>query len=405
MSKNNKVVLVEDIQVSAADMVLPAALIFLLLYFPLSMIVGAKEEPIWGTLLLLVCFLVIFGILYGLKFISTRGNSPLPYFLRFINANVGLNSINWLVIIFAAICAIGCWFTGNGWASAACIAICVGFAVNLNVGDKLWELDEVGKGWEPNHKPTFSPVVPTAPPGTNLVKRIFSWDKVLDEKNITHEKEEFEVVFAEPDFKDGSSPEYVRAKNPFLKNLPNSDKDYVDFASQVKPGSGNKFETAAISQIIKSAEDLSAKYSLPDYEMYDLLLKFCQYNIKYIVDEESEPIFCRPEYFRFPGETLFDKEGDCDCKSVLAYNLFDMIGAQVELVTVCINSDDNPNHGLNHAAIIIKDGKIPLPPQYNKEVFGKNVNPIEGVFCEATSEGYDPGKYSPNMDKDTVQIC
>lgn len=405
MSKNNKVVLVEDVQVSAADMVLPATLLFLLLYYPLTMVVGARENPVSGTLFLLLFFLVIFGILYGLKFISTRGNTPLPYFLKFINSNVGLDITNWLVIILALVCTIGCWFTGNGWVSAACIAICIGFAVNLTIGDKYWELDEFGEGWKPSHKPSFSPVVPTAPPGTNLVKRIFSWDKILDEKNITHGEERFEVVFAEPDFKDDSSSEYVREKNPFLKAQPCSDKDYVDFASKVKPGSGNKFETAAISQIIQSAEEISAKYSLPDYEMYDLLLKFCQYNINYIVDEKSEPIFCTPEYFRFPGETLFDQEGDCDCKSVLAYNLFDMIGAKVELVSVCINSDDNPNHGLNHAAIILKDGKIPLPPQYNKEVFGKNVNPIEGVFCEATSKGYDPGNYSPNMDKDTVTIC
>lgn len=402
---NNNTALVKDVQVSALDMVLPATLLFLILYFPLSLVVGVRESPLIGTIILLLIWMAFCGVFYGIKFFMSRGNMPIPYIIRFINANVGLNLTNIIIIVLALICGIGCWFTGSPWICAACIATCIGFASNLAAGQMLWELDEMGEGWVPSHSPNFSPNPPPIPQGTKEVKRTFSWNKVLDDKNIAHGDESFEVSFAEPDYTDEKSADFVRTKNPFYSNQPTTEDEYTQFASQVKPGSGNQFETAAISKIIQSAEDLCKKYSLADYEMYDLLLKFCQYNVNYMEDEKSQPIKCIREYYRFPGESLFDKEGDCDCKATLAYGLFKMIGANVELVSVCIADDQNGGKGLNHAAIILKDGKIPFPPSYKKDRFGAQATPIEGVFCDATPEGYDPGEYSPNMVKETVTIC
>ena len=174
-------------------------------------------------------------------------------------------------------------------------------------------------------------------------------------------------------------------------------------AAQVKNGSGDPYEITALSQIIQSAEDVCDKYHLAEYEMYDLLLKFCQMNIEYKVDDECDSIGRRTEYFRFPGETLFDLEGDCDCKSVLAYSLFSLLGADAELVTVCINSDHNPNHLRNHAALILKNNpnKVKLPPTYPL-VNLKGIGSV--VFCDATAEGMPPGEYSPDMDLDSVTI-
>ena len=284
------------------------------------------------------------------------------------------------------------------------MTVCLSVLLPLSsMGQKLWTLQEPSAAWRPHHSPNFSPA-PPAPTGKKIVSRTFSWTPILTEKGInTIDKDTFQVEFAEPDYIDDQSADYVRVRNPFRNSQPTCDADYTTMAAQVKNGSGDPYETAALSQIIQSAEDVCDKYHLAEYEMYDLLLKFCQMNIEYKIDDECDSIGRITEYFRFPGETLFDLEGDCDCKSVLAYSLFSLLGADAELVTVCINSDHNPNHLRNHAALILRDNpnKVKLPPTYplvNLKGIGR------AVFCETTAEGMNPGEYSPDMDLDSVTI-
>ncbi|MBQ4285591.1 MAG: V-type ATP synthase subunit D [Bacteroidales bacterium] len=76
--------------------------------------------------------------------------------------------------------------------------------------------------------------------------------------------------------------------------------------------------------------------------MFDLVLGFVQANVKYVDDAESEPIGKVEEYFRYASETLVDREGDCDCKSVLAYRLFEKLGVDVDLVTVKVAGVKTP---------------------------------------------------------------
>lgn len=407
MSHNpQNVTIVDDVPVSGLDMALPATILFLLLYYPLALLFGVREHPLSGTLFLLLAFAALFAALWGVKFLMARGNMPLPHALRLLNSNVGLQTTNGLVVCLAIAAAVTAWLTLNGWLSAAAIAIAIGFTVNMNVGPRYWALDEMGRGWTPTNNPNFTPATPAIPQGKKEVRRTFDWAPVLKDKGITTQGDDtFEVTFVEADYKDETSAGYVRKDNPFSQGQPASDAEYTAFAAGVKPGHQNDaFEAAALSQVIMSAQGLCAKYNLPDYEMYDLLLRFCQQDIRYVTDDKSEPIHCTPEYFRFPGETLFDTEGDCDCKSVLAYNLFSLLGAQAELVTVCINGDDNPQHHLNHAALLLRDGSVPLPPHYPRDTFGPDAAPMQGVFCDATAEGYAPGRYSPDMEKKSVTL-
>ena len=407
MSTNSTPVIVKDVSVSGLDMVLPAALLFLISYYPLYLLVrsGGVESDVSSNILLVLFFAAIYGICYIVKFYLSRNNIPMTTLIRLTDANVGLPLTNIAIIVLSLLCAILSCFTGHANLFAAFVVIAIAFSVNIVVGPKYWELEETGSGWSNHHNPQFSPIVPQVPTGKKVVQITFSWDSILQEKGISSRGEDVTVSFLEPDYLDDSSPDYVRKDNPFFNDQPEDEDDYPQFAAVVKAGSKDPFEQSALSLIIQSAEDLCKKYNLPDYEMYDLLLKFCQNNIKYVVDEESQSIGCIPEYFRFAGESLFDREGDCDCKSVLAYKLFEMLGADAELVCVSIRSDDNPYGKLNHAAIILRDSgkcKIKLPASYKQEILGKVGR---AVYCDATADGYLPGYCVPEMDKDSVTVC
>ena len=119
--------------------------------------------------------------------------------------------------------------------------------------------------------------------------------------------------------------------------------------------------------------------------------EFIQTNIVYKLDEDSDSIGKKKEYFRFPGETLFDVEGDCDCKAVLAYGLFKRLGVDVDLVVVKANESDE----YNHAAVVFKnkpEAPVKLPPGFKEYAPGK------GYYCELTGEGFHPGDIPPEVD-------
>lgn len=406
-TNNNQTTLAQDVKVKATDMILPSTLLFLIIYCPLCWFL-----PAVGVANVVVADIILFGVygllctvMYAIKHQRTMNNKPIGDIVTLINANVGVGSLNWIIIVLAIAMAVGCLLNGHAILLPAFASIAIGFYINQKVGQKLWDLREPSAVWRPYHNPNFMPEIPQAPQGSHLVKRLFSWTEILNDMGVkTTGTDEVEVMFIEADYTDENSPNYVRSANPFYQSQPASDADYSAMAATVKAGSGDPYEQAALSLIVQSAEDICDKYHLADYDMYTLLLYFCQYCIEYKVDDESAAINNIREYFRFPGETLFDREGDCDCKSILAYNLFNMLGADADLVSVCLTSDDNPMNLHNHAALILRNNpkKVKLPPTY-PQIHLKGIDGLV-VYCEPTGRGYKPGEFSQNLDQNSVVI-
>ena len=117
-------------------------------------------------------------------------------------------------------------------------------------------------------------------------------------------------------------------------------------------------------------------------------------NIEYIIDEESESIMKTPEYFRFAAETLFDGEGDCDCKSVLAYRIFKALSVDVELAFVKTGKSKD----YNHVAVVLRKSPsavVPIPDTYKEYEPGM-------IFCETTGFGHVPGLVPDDVDQSTI---
>ena len=95
------------------------------------------------------------------------------------------------------------------------------------------------------------------------------------------------------------------------------------------------------------------------------------------------------EYMRFPDEVLFDKEGDCDCKSSLATALFHQLGYNMIVML---------SQKLGHAAIGIEwkeDWKNALHIE-NSETVIRKYNGKKYLYCETTGDGYKMGQIVEN---------
>ncbi len=128
---------------------------------------------------------------------------------------------------------------------------------------------------------------------------------------------------------------------------------------------------------------------LTEFEMLQFVLDFVQMpNINYVIDEESSSIDYAKEYMRFPEEVLYDKEGDCDCKSSLmaaichelGYNVIIMLSEQLQHAAIGLEYHED---WVDH---IEKDTSRVL-----REHNGKTY-----VYCETTGDGYLIGHIREN---------
>ena len=120
---------------------------------------------------------------------------------------------------------------------------------------------------------------------------------------------------------------------------------------------------------------------LTEFDTLQFALNFVQEpNITYRIDEECESIGFRKEYMRFPDEVLFDKEGDCDCKSSLTAALFHALGYDVLFLI---------STRLKHAAVAVEAKSEWLSSVHTPDLGTvlRNFNGKQYLYCETTSEG------------------
>lgn len=134
--------------------------------------------------------------------------------------------------------------------------------------------------------------------------------------------------------------------------------------------------------ISKSVNDAN----LPSLDLVQFALDFAQEpNIRYVVDQDSSFINYAKEYMRFPDEVLFDKEGDCDCKSSLTAALLQQLGYSVVFLL---------STQLQHAAIGVE-----LKEEWLDQIAIEDIDKVvmfhngkRYIYCETTGDNYRVGK-------------
>ena len=389
-----------DVRVGFKDLALPAALIFMLLFVPLALlgydtaIMGFLGDEISYVSYMMLAYSLICWILYFVKKCMTMRNQSMTYLLGLVDRNVGVKGWNVLIIILGAVLALTTIYVTNYTLLPLFLVITVGFAVNTGCFKEDWKIVDPCATWGTKwgKAPSTSSTKPQLPKGT--VYKTYSWGPILEARGISHNNEEVVLVFSENDY--DLAQGRVRAMNPFAGKQGVTEEELKDFSHKVIDGCDGPVaeEKNAIVAVINSAYQICQKYNLADFELYDLVLAFCQKNINYVLDEDSEPICKTPEYFRFAAETLFDGEGDCDCKSVLAYRIFKALNVDVEFALVKAGGSKE----YNHVAVVLRrtsSALVPIPSNYQEYESGK-------IYCETTGFGHKPGAIPADIDQSSI---
>ena len=211
----------------------------------------------------------------------------------------------------------------------------------------------------------------------DIQNRIYIWDLDSDTGNKLHGN--FVIDFSQ------NEVDHLREINPFRtygKDQHSYEDNIRSIFAYLDSDPNHTKHLRALAEYINTTVTTAG---LTDLDKYQFALDFVQEpNIHYCVDEQSASIEFAKEYMRIPDETLFDKEGDCDCKSALATALFRAMGKNV-LYLISVK--------LGHAAVAIE-----CNDQWLEIIKPNDVDQVvcehEGkrfIICETTGDGYRIG--------------
>ncbi len=220
--------------------------------------------------------------------------------------------------------------------------------------------------------------------------RTFSWS--LDSPQKTKLKGHLMMRF---------DPEYIkelRQANPYSN--PAGVRDNVTNLKQMYFYMLNHPKTIMnLVTIVQFINRECSKVGVRELDKLQFVLDFVQEpNIDYAYDEDCPEISNIHEYVRFPDETLYDRRGDCDCKSFLAASLFHLMGYNVLYML---------SYKQRHAAICVEYDEKWRGLLQNREKMTDIYMDIAGrkyVFCETTSDGFRIGGIDDDLSVKDFEI-
>ena len=214
----------------------------------------------------------------------------------------------------------------------------------------------------------------------NFVERVYEWSFPIDigGEKINFKKEFLKILISMKEFKE------KREKNP------TKEKDFgLDFGLGVLKELVENGITREVKEVATHIRDTTLRENLCDYLEIINAISFVQEAIKYVSDEESTGL---EDYWKYPIETLYDKGGDCECKSILAVSILKILGKDVIFIFISWP-------GSSHMAVGIS-GADNFPE-------GFNFIPYRGrkyFYCEVTAKGWLPGQIPPEFNFEKVEI-
>lgn len=172
---------------------------------------------------------------------------------------------------------------------------------------------------------------------------------------------------------------------------------YVDYKIDRSPNSENamtRFVTSDDEVINDLANELESLAESKDYNpvtTINFALRFVQVTMIYTLDNESKG---KTEYWRFPVETLVEKQGDCEDTSVLFASIMDILDYDVALLYYTWEEDNKP---VGHLAVGIHlEGNH---GNYVEDDTGKKY-----YYCETTTPAYVIGELPKEIEDKTAKI-
>jgi hypothetical protein len=309
----------------------------------------------------------------------------LRQFLKMLNANVGTLAFVYPLIFISIVGFVLTIFVLPHILSAFFISILIAVFFNITrIPHVAWDI--VDPFEDDSDTYTHSDDNDYSESEEELVEREFSW-------TINNSFKNFSAKMSLPFF--SSQIAELRKLNPFYSQ---SVYKYSETAgkmteSEINSELDEEFG-ATIVPDLDSIKDkfnrISAQHKLSKLEKMSMILGFVQQTIKYAKDTDSEALIkegINKEYCRYSRETLFDKEGDCDCKSQLTATLLASFGYTVGYFT-----------NETHAFIGIASSELENQSEHFQNMFfSVPGSDKKFLYCETTASGWSIGVIPPDF--------
>lgn len=364
------------------------------------------KETFSTVLTMILIFVGIWCIIHFIRRIILQGTTLFDRFLHTMNCMTGVKGLTVAILVLSLLGMIFTYFIEQF--EYFSIFICMAAAVIANMiayKNNPWPISPyLRKKSENVSKDDADNSNEGDEDEKGLVERKYDWETNLVLSSGV-EKHHFSLKFKPEDI--GK----IRDENPtqyetydFGRILQLLYKDESDEVVRKEEGDLHFYGSKAVEKlrpIVDSYVNL--------YDKAMVILSFVQYpNIEYWKDNESpelkehfkdkENVNLR-DYWRFPTESLFDKHGDCECKTVLALYLCKKLlcasKTKVDAVLLIVNS---PERDGSHAALGLHFEEDLTQLNGIETVYKDEENNKSYYYCECTGQGFEigyrPGDYT-----------
>lgn len=366
------------------------SILFLILYFVYTCLLNRSllGEDWQGVALLIGCYFGLWTLIRQFKINAIENGKSFQPQLDMLNKSVGLGKTDYIITSLAALCI---YFAFNYYDYDFLPLV---FAISYGLGknklckgtSKPWTIitnydDDEKEEDEDIRKKEFSLL--SAPTGN--VSKTFNWN--LDARLGKNIQGNITILFNLDDLN------IEREENPyFMQKKGKSKYDSINAMLKKMLGNPNMMErTRYIASYIDNESRIS---HLDEMEKLQFTLDFVQEpNIAFVQSKDSKSIQYAVDYMRYPDETLYDQEGDSNCKALLATMLLHSMDYNVLFLS---------SEKYQHSAIGIGIESNGWLSRYfsNEEILKRTTlefNHRLYIFCETTNNGYQIGNIIEDM--------
>lgn len=373
-----------------SDTALLASIVYCVLFLMLSLadlltFRFAGEHLIEGSSytydILIAFYFVVWALVRQVKIDSIERSRSIQPILNLLNKSLGHRVTDWLIILVSMVAIYFLPKVYDFNYNPMAIAILLGLMINMSIkrNARPWDIASSLHEDEDNEEETDDVINPAGD-----IARTFDWD--LDNGrtdcpvhgNLT-------LFFTLKEIQE------LRRINPFYSQRDEkSDKQAIlemfNFLTE------HHSLNARLKYIVHYINTVAVENSLHALDKVQFTLDFVQEpNITYVLNRNSQSILKNERYVRFPDEALYDKEGDCNSKALLAAMLFHLMGHNVMYMY---------SRTQQHAAIGVEVDKDWLSTYLSKHIAEAVTVRMDGkyyIFCETTGDSFWVGGMADGM--------
>ena len=312
------------------DTALLSAVIYTILFIMVYIInTGVFQMPLLGkswasTGIFVGYYYIIWAIIRFIKIDAIENANSFQPILDLFNKNLGMK---WMDMTIIALCSVAMVFTYfyydyDFMPLLVVIATGVGINMSLPAASRRWKVQASFLEDLSDNDDEEEETEPQNPQGD--ISRSYEWelDSTYDSQRQLHGS--LTLYFNAADIRD------VRHMNPFFnQRKDHSDKENILYMFHFLKKYKKTF-LARTNYVAYTINKIAEKQKFSPMDKLQFTLDFVQEpNIAFQVNADNKTVNFYDDYIRFPDETLYDKCGDSNSKSLLAAMLFHLMGNNV----------------------------------------------------------------------------